>query len=438
MIKMELMSAEQKLAKSMLKLRNLRRYYSALYEALEKVPFGIETIGVDTHKLYYSPKFIEDTPFEELMFINLHEIAHIALMHVARRGGRDKNLWNIACDLYVNQALIVEFNLQRGSINHLNGGVEIKIPSDGCFCSSIDVNSDYVEKIYADLYKQAEKNGYTKAKPGETTKFSFTYTGSLVHDRFSYCDREWTFNINLSASQTFDLCDTGSDEASKIQESRRIVSDARVRSELEERGCGNNTGIIERESNKLFNTHIDWKRLLNRYLVATFSKDSSFARPDKRLSYQNAIYPGLCTDELGELSGVEICIDTSGSISDIDLGTFFKQVESLTKNFKLSAEVVYWDSEVKSTGSFKSYHELERIDCFGGGGTNPKCVFDYFEKNKINPVVTLVLTDGIWGRQWVNSKLVKKYKNTIWILTRDRIDKFEPPFGKKAQIKWEG
>ena len=452
------LQADQKMAKVMLKLRLIRPFYSAIYEAMEKIETDIDTMAVSTHKMFYNKEFVNKTKFSELLFVNLHEIAHIALMHVARQDGRDQNLWNIACDLYVNAALADEFKLKPDKEIEI-ANTKMKMPYNCLYCESLDLNNDYVEKIYNDLDKQAKENGYftyissgaighSKNNDGnnddnyECPSFSFSFTGSKTEydnwQRVSNNNRNWTFRFKLSPDKfTSDLVDSGEDQASKMQSARKIVSDATVKADMTSSGVGNQTSDIERNARKLFESVIDWKRLLNRYLVVAKSKDSSFSRPDKRFYYQKAIYPGLVSDDLGAIEGIKICIDTSGSISDADLGHFFYQVSSLAKQYKIDAEVLYWDTEIKSVGTFTNLKEFTSIDCLGGGGTNPNCIFDYFINNKISPVVTLVLTDGIWHRDWITDKIKRRYKNTIWILTKDTVNDFEPPFGKKAQITWK-
>jgi predicted metal-dependent peptidase len=44
----------------------------------------------------------------ELLFILIHEIAHVALKHICRGENREPILWNIACDLYVNKIIIAK------------------------------------------------------------------------------------------------------------------------------------------------------------------------------------------------------------------------------------------------------------------------------------------------------------------------------------------
>ena len=104
------LTVEQKFAKIMLHLRMLRPFYSAVYEVIEKRESDlVPTVGVGTNELVYNYEFINKTSFDELIFIMLHEVGHIALQHVARRENRDPELWNIACDFYINKVLSDEF-----------------------------------------------------------------------------------------------------------------------------------------------------------------------------------------------------------------------------------------------------------------------------------------------------------------------------------------
>ena len=201
---------------------------------------------------------------------------------------------------------------------------------------------------------------------------------------------------------------------------------------------GNNAGGLYAIVNKMRKSELDWRKLLRKYLITASSKDSSFLKPDKRMYYQKAIYPGQQTEEVYQLKGVKVCIDTSGSISDSDIEYFCGQVYDLTRKFQVDAELIYWDTSVESTGEFTGYKEFERIDIVGRGGTDPKVVFDYFDskKCKVKPIVTLMFTDAYFSTSGINQRQRKKYKDTIWIMTRNHDKSFEPPIGKKALAKF--
>ena len=452
----ENLTYDQKMAKVMLKLRQLRPFYSAIYESLEKVESSdVETIGVTTNKLIYNPEFIKKISTPEFLFICLHEIGHVALMHVARRENRDPNLWNIACDLYVNQSLVEEFDLKIGTLTERSNNTMIMPPSDGMYCSSIDIDKDYVEAIYEDFVKQGKQNGYfsslsygnggntsdssdSENTPGFDQVYTFKYKGHKIPQgvRREKNEEYKEFKVEVTPDFTKDLIDTGEDGQVKDQQSRKILSDAVVRSEMRGSMAGDTPSNIERQVKELLKSRVDWKKLFKRYLTEIVSTDSSFSIPDKRMYWQKAIYPGQASEESNFIEGIKICIDTSGSISSEDLSGFWYQVQSILKQYKVDAELIYWDAIIQSVGSFQSIKEFERVDCSGGGGTMPEVVFNYLSKAKVKPKVILMFTDGYFSSDWESGINKKKFKDTIWVLTKDCNREFDPSFGRKAVVKF--
>ena len=428
------MSVDQKFAKAMLNLRSLRPFYSAVYEIIEKRESDIvPTIGVGTNDMAYNYKFVDNTAFDELMFILLHEIGHIALMHVARRENRDAKLWNIACDLYVNKVLADEFDIVPGKCKTVNG-ITVSMPFGSLYCDSLDVNEDYTESIYEILESQAKSNGYF-SNSGKS-EYEFVYVGSKPHKSTVLNNSTGdVFKIRVNKDNApSDLIDNGDDINVKQQKAEKIVSDAVVRVEMSSSSCGDTPGGLQALARKRLESHLDWRKLLRKYLISATTSDSSFSKPDKRMYYQRAIYPGQVSDEVNMVKGVKVCIDTSGSISDEDIEYFCGQVYDLTKQFKIDAELIYWDAEVQSTGKFTGYKEFERVDIYGRGGTDPSVVFNYFDskKCKIKPIVTLMFTDAYFSVDGITPRQRHKYKDTIWIMTRHHDKDFKPPFGRKA------
>lgn len=446
------LTVEQKFAKLMLQLRMIRPFYSAIYEVMNKREYsGIDTVGVTTNELVYNYKFIDETPFEQLIFIMLHEIGHMALKHVARQENRNQILWNVAADLYVNQMLSIEFSLAPGGSTSVKA-INIEMPNNGLFCSSIDLDLDYTEKIYEELEKQGKQNGFFDPdNHGDgNDNFSFRYEGSnkLDEDSSGYYSSyrygmnksfdRFKININRNSKEYLDLVDNGESQASKQQQSDKIVSDAVVRVEMSSNNAGDGAGGLFGYVKKMMKSELDWRKLLRKYLISATSTDSSFSRPDKRMYYQKQIYPGQIAVDENEVRGVKVCIDTSGSISDDDIAYFCGQVYQLTKQFKIQAELIYWDTSIESTGEFTGYKEFERVDLVGRGGTDPSVVFDYFDTKqcKVKPIVTLMFTDAWFSTDKITAKQRKKYKDTIWIMTRSHDTNFVPPFGKKAVAKF--
>lgn len=420
-VKTDELTVEQKFAKAMLILPDIRPFYSSFYRVIEKIKTdSIETMGVTVDKFYYNEKFCEKLSFGKFMFIILHEIAHIALMHPARLSSRDKDLWNIACDLYVNKLLADEFFTT--SLKPLNGNIEF--PLESLYFDKIDIERDAVDTIYDELKSQGDKNGYFDVT-SDKKEFEFVITR---------CGEQYKININRQFSG--DLIASGKSEMEDMADSRRVLTTAKVQAELGGGRAGSEAGYLERICAKLLESKLDWRKLIRKYLIAYQQGDLSYSKPDKRMYWQEAIYPGPVPSRAGKVKDVKICIDTSGSISDKDLQEFLGHIKKLVRQFKVEAELIYWDAEVESAGNLTSINDIKRVAIKGGGGTDPSCVFKYFDDKRARPILTVMLTDGYIMDSGLNEKgWPKKYKDTIWIISKDGSKNFKPPFGKVASIK---
>lgn len=444
-------SVEEKFARSIISLRKIRPFYSAVYETIKKVETDeIETMGVTPTTLVYNKNFVECRKYEEFLFIVLHEIAHIALMHNPRGDKKDPPLWNIACDLIVNKLLADEFGLRPGMTKD-----KIDMPTDCLYTETLDINTETTEEVYSVLDEQAKKNGYYDAVAdntniGETMKFRFTYRGTLPGEAFDK-DIVVTFTSGGSSGSgngtgTGDLINDGSDVNQQLNDNKQVIQEAKTRHEMSSSGdgdgAGNQTGGLLEQVTKLLKSKIDWRKLLKKYCIQYVSKDTSYKIPDKRMYYQDAIYPGQYSESEDVLKDVKVCIDTSGSISPDDLAYIMGQVDSLMKTYKTKAEVLCWDTEVESTFELDSLGKMSDRRSYqlkGRGGTDPRCIFKYFDspKCKVKPFVTLIFTDGYFYEN-INftEKDRRNYKNTIWIMTRGYNKDFVPEIGKLAFAKF--
>ena len=201
-------------------------------------------MAVSMDKFYYNEDFVDKLELDEMTFTVLHEIAHIALMHVARRENREPLLWNIACDFYVNAIISKEFGLRFPNDSTIQDGIKIRMPADVLYCSTIDVDEDCAEDLYDQLMQQAKQNGYMNALTsadgyGKLYKFKvkgkgdgnssqdlggygYNYNRNVIHDSFKEVD------VNISVNSKMDLIDNGKIKQ-KTQRANKIVVDAAVR-----------------------------------------------------------------------------------------------------------------------------------------------------------------------------------------------------------------
>lgn len=410
------MTLDEIFAAVMIRIRTIQPLYGSIYSMLPKVELDssiCDTMGVSSKQIVYNREFIQSRSIEELVFINLHEVTHYALLHPFRLQGRDRDIFNIACDLYVNALLIKVLGLEIGKTKTI-GNVSIKVPADALYSNDIDVDNDSVEDIYDRLIK------YSKEKVGDAGT-----NGNLPKGL------KGLKGLNGKYTKDLDYANIG-DVATDIDKAKSIITEAITKEKLAGRGDGGLVRVIE----KVMCEKVHWEKLVSKFLIDETQKETSYRTTDYRMNYQEAIFPGHKSWDKSKLDKVKICIDTSGSISDMELGVFADAIMQLLKRYKVGAELIYWDTECQSSGMVTDKSTFEKVEIKGCGGTSPVCLFEYFNSKKcrVKPSLVLILTDGYICNNNL-SKYSSKYKNTIWLICKNGDKNFKPPFGSVSHLR---
>ena len=69
-----------------------------------------ETVTTDGKRIFFSPAFLDALKDSELDFVLRHEILHVALQHCFRANGKDKDVFDRACDIVVNSNILYSEN----------------------------------------------------------------------------------------------------------------------------------------------------------------------------------------------------------------------------------------------------------------------------------------------------------------------------------------
>lgn len=440
------MTVEKKIVKSLILLQKLRPFYGILYQSLNRIEEpSLQTMGVTIDTLAFNPEFVAELEMPELLFVHMHEILHIAMLHPSR--GREKvhTVYNIACDLIVNKMLQEEFNLQIGRDTVVNG-VTIRMPTHVLYDGGIDLKVESADTIYKELMKSV-KDKRVNTKSGKS--FS-TDENSLANQK----NKDIYYDDDMSDSDKKGETSASGDNKDDSKKDKKLesVADQRERNRKQEKVrskvqgaltrsrllAGDGVSSVERMIQDAIAPIVDWRKILRKYMTDVAETYSSLSNPDKRYIGRNIIIPSDIKLEPSIIKAMKICIDTSGSISNTDLGIAYKQIKGIFDAFKtninqLDAEVVYWDTEIESKGMFNTMSDFSKIKPKGFGGTDVNCVFEYFETKecKIKPNVIVIFTDGQFYTQ-VNKKW-KYTKNVIWVINGNE-KAFKPPFGKVAKF----
>ena len=160
----------EKMTAGMMNIRSTFPYYYTVLTCLNREEtLGLETLGVTIDTLYFNPMFVMLCTLEELTFILMHEACHVVMMHHQRQMNRDTEVWNYACDFYVNRFIVVETKMKHGKVSLPgvgNRGIDIVLPKGVLYEDSVDVDNDTPESIYTELMQNMQNQSNRQNKSG--------------------------------------------------------------------------------------------------------------------------------------------------------------------------------------------------------------------------------------------------------------------------------
>ena len=474
------MTVEQKMAYLGIALRDTSPFLYGIYKGivtLEAEPgLGLDTMGVSVGKMYFCSKFVQEKPLDELLFIMIHEMYHLIFKHPARGENKIQKLFNAACDLYVNRAIAIDYNLRMKSgestriSNNRGKDYKMIVPDDCLYNGSINVDVNTPEEIYEQLYKEVQKKQQQnsgKGQKGQSSQSSQSGQGGQGSEQSDTSNNgngqggngqggngDYQDSLEQAIQEVLDELAggkgkgknsndlvTNSEERGKSKEQLKREARAIVQRGItlaKKQGYSlNGSNSIERIVIKENAPKVNWKSVLKNKMTKATQRTSSFATPDRRFLSRDKIFPGPRMTEPDSLGEIVIGVDTSGSISDKELGIAFAQINQLLTQFHATGTLFWWDTKCSKPVEFKDFKDLLRAKPTGGGGTDPNVLFEEIyamtKKNPLKqPTAILVFTDGYFGK--VDEKW-RKYRDTIWIIFESDVQNFEAPFGVVAPFK---
>jgi len=325
----------------------------------------------------YGRDFVKKLSEKELAFIVLHENLHKAFRHMTTWQKLFKEaplLCNAACDYVINLILHELDPVQQWIAMPMEQGPNGLVPM-GLLDQRF--KGMHTKQVF-DILKQEQKAG-SGSGSGDGPK------GFDIHD--------WAAANGLSEEEKKELI--------------REVDQALRQGEMAHRRMhGKGAGDLNRELGEMLRPQVDWKEALREFITSICSsKDaSSWRRINRRFLSQGVYMPSLIGERIGR---VGIGIDTSGSIGMGDLTKFLSEVKGIIDDVHPEKlDLLYWDTHVAGHEEYDEANMNTLINSTspkGGGGTDPACVPQWFNKEKIIPECVVMLTDGCvpgWGDDW--------------------------------------
>jgi predicted metal-dependent peptidase len=381
------LSAEDRITKAHIALMQDKRtlaYSGLLMVGSTEVSNTCPTASTNGRDVTYGRAFVESLTDGELRFLVLHETKHKLYQHLfvwRKLYEEDAQLANQACDYVINL-----------EIKDLNKWGDFLVMPEGGLCDEEYRGLDSGE-VFARLKEDKENGKDGKGEPMD--------------------GHEWEEAKALG-------------ELEKDQLAKDISAAVRTGALL----AGKQGGEVDRSFDAMMQSKVDWAEQLREFVssVCVGKGDSTWAKPNRRWLQHNMYLPSQISESIGSIC---VAIDTSGSISGEDITKALSELVSICDNNQPEkVNLLYWDSHVAS-------HELYHVDTYGslltstrpmgGGGTDVNCVFEYIEKNKLEPVVCIVITDG-----YTPFPSNTPPYPVLWVMVDNKHT--QPPFGTTIRI----
>ncbi|SDJ43573.1 vWA domain-containing protein [Streptomyces indicus] len=340
-----------------------RPYLATALFALRVVPSRqVPTMGVDRYwRCYVSPAFVERMSVEDLASVWVHEVSHLLRDHHGRSdryahkhgltGEGDRLRMNIAGDCEINDDAF---------------GDGLPVPKGAVRPDMLGLPAGELMEDYLRQFRLGRL----------TESFAWLDCGSGADGR----TRPW---------------DLGADGAHGLTPQERELVRFRVAQGIKGRP-GSASEAWERWAEEALHPPQPWRELLGAAIRSAASapgvgENYTYGRPARR----SVSLPGIVLPSLRRRPPrVSIVIDTSGSVSDAELGSALLEVAAISKTLGGRRDLV---NVVPCDASARLVHPLCRgqgIPLLGGGGTDLRAGFAKALHSGPAPDVIVVLTDG--------------------------------------------
>jgi len=405
---------------------------------------SVRTLETDGRKLWFNPEYVGTLSKHELQGVVAHEVLHCANGHVWRIESRNEKTWDHACDYVVNQVV-----LDAGMV--LPQGALDGTPYKGMSAEEVyehlnqqPPSSQQPESIPDE--EEGESGEENDAGAGQSQQQddaeddgadSQTGPGNRGGDEQSDGDGEDSqgnsggCDGDQGESQGDDQPPPDGSECGQIRscaddaqpELQADWSAAVLNAAKRAESMGRLPAGLERLLGDIKNPPQDWRAILRRFVQQNATSDYSWRQPNTRYMYAGLYMPALRSENMPPMV---VAVDTSGSIDDLTLSQFTREIDSIVGDLQPErVYVVYCDAEIHGVDIFERGEPIT-LNPKGFGGTDFRPVFEWVEEEGLQPSCLVYLTD-LYGDFPPNPPAYP----VMWGATSDYI----PPWGESVRVR---
>jgi len=412
------------IAKTSVKILLSEPFYGHFMMGLPKeISDKIDTAAVSlmnnqTIKLMVNADFWKSLNDEHRYGLIKHEVLHIVLKHLfAMKRFSNKNLYNIAADIVVNQYISKE-QLPEGGITlerfeYLEPVYNIKLERDkdvGYYYEKLSKVLKTQPKIPLSVYFQ--KNGNDSGKPSQIDLSDLLANSSQELERHKF----W---------EEFEKMSEGERKIAEYQANNLIKQTAnRVRHKY--KNYGNLPGGLVQMLEGILDSmkpKFNWRRILR--LFAATSNSSYLKNTIRRPSKRYGTTPGIKVKRRNRLL---LAIDTSGSIQMDELLEFFSEIYFIWRQGS-EITIVECDTRIHAEYAYKGFPPKK---IHGRGGTDFNHPIQHGNE-KILPDALIYFTDG-----YAPVPTITPRYPVLWVISSNGLKEDEQVYkdlpGKKLKL----
>ena len=311
--------------------------------------------NLDTQEIHINPDwFTKLTPAQAAGAL-VEQLYHIGLLHEWRRGNRDTELYQKACDQVARHLV-------------LTSGYEL--PPDVPKPESQYKNCS-TEIVYNYMKQEQQRKKNNNNNGNGNGNGNGNIPDPLGHD----------VNQNSNGNQ---------------QAQQKMHQTLQQASAANEAVSGKNYASFGQEFEELFEDitegKLDWRTILQKWLNDLTQGELSFLRFDRRMIQFEMYFPDKISQN--HIRKVALAFDVSGSVTKDQIKYFLDEMKSI--RYQLDPEiidVVSFNHDIVDIFEIKKQDNFDKVKLNIDGGTNLTPVFKYYSKPENKPEFLILFSD---------------------------------------------
>lgn len=371
---------------------------------------GVSVRGKGKNTLVYGSN-IGKWPKTMLPPVLQHEVLHIMCEHHYRRGQKDPFMWNLACDVSINQLIDWPTEVTESKFCPLfpkpnwpklqTADVYYRLLEDECKKNGKE-NVIIMSGSGGGQGQSGQGGGNVMVDDGEDAKDGDGK--SQEQDDEEGSDGNGAVGIKGAKGKRFDSHESWVDTPKSLDEAKQKLREAvkKAMDKMKEAGtssggfgqrggrsCGHGSGnLVEQVATRILKQEPKWQDLVESGLGASLSTErfQTWKKVNRRCDF------GIKGFKHSRKASLVFAIDTSGSMNIELLKQIYSEIQHfLVKNPSMQITMIECDDEVK-----RSYPMLagQPCDVHGGGGTAFTPVYKAVKTMPNKPQQVMYFTDG--------------------------------------------